>query len=358
MNITFLIGNGFDLGVGMKSKFSHYFPIYIEESKNKKTSLRGLADNISMNEDKWSYFEKQLGEYTTNFTSDNKLNFRNQLRDFERSFVDYLKKEEQLLSFENHKDISNQMISALTTFYLNGNLHTASSNMVKKLYESNRGQHHRYNFISFNYTSVLDNCLITIENKHVKKRQVGTYTYNDIIGEIVHVHGNCDNFPITGVNDVSQIKNEELAKDDKFVRYLVKPMINNRLRMNYDLESSRLIANSSIVCIYGMALGETDKKWWDKILSWLNSNSDHQLIIFDYDENYTTTSQFDWLDKEDSILEKLQAYSSNKDINIDKLRERIHISVNKNIFEMNLKMDVGEIKDLIYTSEEVIENVG
>lgn len=60
MNITFLIGNGFDVGMGLKSKFSDYFPIYIEESKEKDNSIKALADDIEINRAEWSYFEKKL----------------------------------------------------------------------------------------------------------------------------------------------------------------------------------------------------------------------------------------------------------------------------------------------------------
>lgn len=40
MNITFFIGNGFDVGMGLHSKFSDYFPRYIEESANKNKIIR------------------------------------------------------------------------------------------------------------------------------------------------------------------------------------------------------------------------------------------------------------------------------------------------------------------------------
>lgn len=36
MNITFLIGNGFDVGMGMKSRFSDFFPKYCADSIDKE----------------------------------------------------------------------------------------------------------------------------------------------------------------------------------------------------------------------------------------------------------------------------------------------------------------------------------
>ena len=51
MNITFLIGNGFDVGLGMKSRFKDFFPIYKEKSQNKEPRIKYLSDSIEGNYD-------------------------------------------------------------------------------------------------------------------------------------------------------------------------------------------------------------------------------------------------------------------------------------------------------------------
>lgn len=53
MNITFLIGNGFDVGMGMKSRFSDFFPKYCAESVDKEESLRALSKDIEEHQDDW-----------------------------------------------------------------------------------------------------------------------------------------------------------------------------------------------------------------------------------------------------------------------------------------------------------------
>ena len=58
-----------------------------------------------------------------------------------------------------------------------------------------------------------------------------------------------------------------------------------------------------------------------------------------------------WLDKEDAILEQLAAYNKNKGISVEKLKNRIHIAVHKNIFSMPLT----EKNDQIY--EEAIKQL-
>ncbi len=336
MNVTFLIGNGFDIGMGMHSKFSDYFPIYIMQSKNKKVSLKGLADHIADHEENWSYFERQLGIYTNEFILETKKLFTEQVKDFEKGFMTYLKEQERNLSFDNSQKIAHTMIDALLTYYSDCNLPIQSVKDIEKIYDKYKNENIVYNFINFNYTSVLKKCLDTIPQKIVSKRTDSNIEHIDKIGQIVHVHGSCDRYPIMGVNDNSQISNKELANDDKFTRYIVKPSLNKRLRQNNDINADNLISESTIICIYGMSLGETDKYWWNKILAWLHNNPNRQLIIFDYDEHFTMSTQFDRIEKEDSIVDKLAEYNDNNIVNVEKLRSRIHIAVHKNIFQMKL----------------------
>ena len=67
LNITFLIGNGFDIGMGMKSRFKDFFPIYELLSKNKEPEIKQLSDEIDGNHETWADFEAKLGEYTLKF---------------------------------------------------------------------------------------------------------------------------------------------------------------------------------------------------------------------------------------------------------------------------------------------------
>ena len=113
MNITFLIGNGFDVGLGMKSRFKDFFPIYKEKSQNKEPRIKQLSDNIEGNYDTWADFENALGEYTLKFTQENKQNFIDQIKDFETEFIAYLKWQESTLSFKDTDRIANIVLEAL-----------------------------------------------------------------------------------------------------------------------------------------------------------------------------------------------------------------------------------------------------
>lgn len=334
MNITFMIGNGFDVGLGLPSKCKDFFPTYVKDSKNKAPEIKQLSERIHANHKTWVDFETQMGQYTHEFGAPNKHQYSLQLRDFETAFIQYLKREERNLSFDDTDEIRKMMITALTSFYSLDNLRYGSNNAITNVFQNHKNEEHRYNFISFNYTDLLEKCLSTLPKGVVKARST---TMNDKVDSIVHVHGISDNAPIMGVNDVSQIANKELAKDERFVRYIVKPMLNSVHRTDHDARATNLISSSQIICVYGMALGATDKLWWGRVLTWLNGASERQLVIFDYDPDFVTASQFDWIDKEDAIIDRLAPYVSDSKIDVEKLRPRIHIAVHKNIFEMNLR---------------------
>ena len=336
MNITFLIGNGFDIGVGMKSKFKDFFPIYKDKSVKKPDYIRQLSENIEGNYGTWANFEKELGVYTANFDKKTKQHFIQQIKDFEKEFISYLKEQEELLIFD--KEVIEPIIQdAPFSYYSENNLPQTSSEKIANIYAQHRSEQYVYKFINFNYTSVLEKCLNAIPKRIVHNGKYCNYSRTEIIGDVIHIHGYKDTYPIIGVNDVSQIKNTELANDTAFARRIVKPLVNQYLRNKNDANATSAIEHSRIICVYGMSLGDTDKKWWDKIIQWLAGDSSRDLVIFDYDENYSTETQFDWLDKEDAIIERLSAFCSDNRIKVENLRSRIHIAIHKNIFGIKLK---------------------
>lgn len=334
MNVTFLIGNGFDIGMGLNSRFKDFFPIYQIKSNNKPDRIKMLSRAIEGDYETWADFETALGKYTLEFTSETKQDFIDQLRDFENDFMEYLESQEDMLSFDSTTQISATMTEALKRYYGNGNFAFESQLAIERIYSTRNSENHTYNFVNFNYTNVLEKCLDTIPQKVVNRRKHNDVEKVDKIGKVIHVHGKSGSYPIIGVNDVGQIENKELAKDTRFTRFIVKPSLNQMLRLGNDTAATEIINQSTIICVYGMSMGATDKKWWAHILSWLDASGDRQLVVFDHDDTYTSSNQFGWLEKENSYMDKLSTYSNMSDI--EKLRSRIHIAVHKNIFEMDI----------------------
>lgn len=101
MNITFLIGNGFDLACGLKTRYVDVYKKYCEtESPNE--NIRNFKKSILQDKDiNWTDFEMALpkwGEKLNNFS-----NFQECILDFTVFLDDYLKEQELLIDFEKTK---------------------------------------------------------------------------------------------------------------------------------------------------------------------------------------------------------------------------------------------------------------
>ena len=87
---------------------------------------------------------------------------------------------------------------------------------------------------------------------------------------------------ILGVNDSSQINNEELCNEPGFLNVFVKEKMNKGIgELNVE-KAEEILGKSIIVAIYGMSIGDTDKYWWEAIGDWLMKSPDHLLVIYHY----------------------------------------------------------------------------
>ena len=355
MNVTFLIGNGFDLGVGLKSRFSDFFPEYKKRSVNKEKRIKALSQNIAEDYGNWADFESMLGEYTSEFTDETKKDFLDQVRDFEREFSNYLKEQEEGLFFDNAEEIAEVMRNGLCNFYSSDVLPVVSHNVLKNSFANHQTENHIYNFIVFNYTSVFEKCVNLIPNGVVRTRKTPSGEKTDSIKSVVYVHGRIGDYPLMGVNDVTQIKNQELAKDKRFVQYITKPLLNSAHRLDRDANATQVIQESTVVCVYGMSLGKTDKKWWQVLIQWLKSSPARHLVVFLHDQEFSTNDQFGRIEKENELIDKLAGYASG--VNVEALHPRIHIAINKNIFETKINNYFSHLLQLMHEQKNQKEEV-
>ena len=159
MNILFLIGNGFDINVGLNTRFRDVLKSYLKES-NEDPRIQKLKKDIDRNFENWADFEKQMGVYTENFTLETIDDYCFCIKNFKEFLIKHLKKEEERIDYEDkEKDIVDAFNVSISTFY-NG-LTNNSKNILMGLIQTakNRNEPPVYNFISFNYTNVLDRCI-------------------------------------------------------------------------------------------------------------------------------------------------------------------------------------------------------
>lgn len=348
-NISFLIGNGFDINIGLKTKFTDVKKEYLKlDSKDPR--INNFKEVLKRDHENWSDFETAMGKYTEKFNRDNKEVYIFQIESFLEVLINKFEKEEARIDYTGNKDhIYLVFKESLTEFY---NYLSEKSKLILRPFirAINDTQEYIYNFIIFNYTNVLEKCLENIksENGKLNLRTIPIHNIShqvkDKIGKILHVHGTLQENPILGVDNKEQILNSELADDKEFQWDIIKTKINEELEENYDIEAKNIISNSSIICIFGMSIGITDKTWWSNIFEWLKTEQNRHLVIFYYSDNKTKIPSM-----------KIKHKYKIKDIFFDvvgiddvhereKYYKRIHIAKNNgNMFKFNLLSPKKEI---------------
>lgn len=338
MNITFVLGNGFDIQLGLQSRYSDFLQEYVKIIPDDNDNIKEFKNYLSQKttQELWSDAEKAMGAYLGQYSDATIEVYNERVLDFESSMVKYLKRQQERCSFSDSNQIATRFKNFL--FKTFGDALTYR----KKDLDVNRNTSNSYHFISFNYTNLLEGirkCCIT-ENTTIRKRNFQGSTYTDTWGSIIHVHGMLDDQIIMGVNDESQLDLSGGITLTEALRWeLIKPTLNHDSGNDFDLPARKTISNSDIIAIYGVSYGDTDKLWWKEIANWLKKNSQHKLVAFMRDKPGQFDPVLPWtgLDyekkKRREILKKLHIEESSP--NFEALIEQVYIVLNTT--RLNLK---------------------
>nr|WP_326214440.1 AbiH family protein [uncultured Oscillibacter sp.] len=281
MNITFLIGNGFDRNLGLNTTYSDF----VKDYKNLKADNNILADfrrHIKENQELWSAAELALGHYTGELRSGQGKAFSECQIDFCNQLAAYLKKQESRIEYASSEEAIVKAFSHLNN--LIQSFPTQEKNVLNTIYQKYISEGISFRFICYNYTRTLDECIALVKKKssYVGMHKNGSITLNHTLGRICHVHGTVETEMVFGVNDESQIDNLDLfdcENGDIYKNMLIKRNANASYQEYTDEEAAKLISESQIIYVYGMSIGETDNLWWDRICAWLDSSNMHHLIL-------------------------------------------------------------------------------
>lgn len=145
---------------------------------------------------------------------------------------------------------------------------------------------------------------------------------------------------VLGLNDESQICNEQLKDDLTLHETIVKPKVNELLGESRTDKVKHFIDESRYVCVFGLSLGETDKIWWEYIGQWLQGDQNHRLVLFVLEKTPSRTIAMQ------EILRKRkwqELFLKKAGIENENVKNRIIIIENSDIFTMeNVKLKVLE----------------
>lgn len=335
MNITFLIGNGFDIGLGMPTRYEDFYKEYckvpIKESGDTDNIIEFKKMLISCNDNKdkkiidWADFEKAFGEHSSDLKIERKTDYLARFEDFAEKFNAYLETVESCTDCSNTAEIGKIMDNAVKKYKHIRKEDEDALDVHRAKFNNDR----TYNFVCFNYTKTLDSCINAL-------REVLKKENSRNIGSVVHIHGFIEDNMILGVNDPSQITDPTLSEDEEVIRELVKPNQNKNSRTGYENAFKTVINKSDLICVYGMSLGETDKKWWDLISTWLSKSDRRVLVILKHENNYSPRFPH----RQDRIIRPIQerflSFSTLSNEEKQKISEQIYIGINNDVFSIPL----------------------
>lgn len=330
MNITFMIGNGFDINLGLSTRYSDFIEVYRNIQSNDDVVIQKFKKEIiDCNLPLWSNAELAFGQQTSFISDDFTVeNYSKCHSDFCRALAKYLKDEQKklVLSKENAQIMADIFSKAVN--HLSIGFRAIPSDSIQSLISSYNEL--MFHFIDFNYTNTLDRiCSET-------NRLIGWGShknYKNTMGQLVHAHGTVDKDMVLGVSDETQIANLKCFKayDEYYLAQLIKSQTDLINEENTYNQTLKILDSSNLIYVYGMSLGETDKFWWERICKLLVMKETLRVIIHSYDAPEDDLLRFDIRRYQDAQRNKLFELGNISDEIRNKIQGRVHIT-GANIF--------------------------
>lgn len=331
---TFIIGNGFDINLGMKTKYSDMYEGYIKTPSQTKV-IESFKNELRNQQpfDKWSDFEMAMAEYAKTLSSEKEL--IECVRDFKSYMVnhlnnEYLKLEQMIKNFKSYREPVKELNESIRGFY-----RKLIPNTVNEIDNLLADTNVNYHFLTFNYT-------FSSELFFAIKQQ-----YEQIsLAKPIHIHGTLANDVVLGIDNVEQIEDLPYTLTTRGRRSFVKTVFNGDFDRSRVEKAKQIIKQSSVICVYGWSMGESDQFWVDLLREWITTDPRHHLVCYQYGTKKYQKCNFD---------EIMDAEDEQKEIILDKLGlsdwsllPQIHIPIGENIF----KFGKVESEDQIIQAEQ------
>ena len=337
MKITFMIGNGFDLNIGLKTRYKDFILEYLKID-TEDAVLRKFKQDIDKDIDLWSNAELAFGQYTNEFSCEKKevVSFINCHENFCEKLAEYLENQEKRIDYAVLKD---NLTTGFTQCVKNimGGFRTGQRDIIQESMDMVDGGI-QYNFISFNYTRVLDKC---VEYAKLKTGALGSRRYKGIvqansIGKIIHVHGYTNRDMVLGLNDEKQIANMKLFENEypEYLAQIIKRKTNQMNEEYVDRRVCELLESSDLIYIYGMSVGDTDAIWWNRICDLLSKKANLRIILHCFNAPQESLFRTKYIAYERKMREKMIRFSEFDEEKNNEISQRIHIATNNIFYEI------------------------
>ena len=316
MDVLLILGNGFDLNLGLPTAYSHFYDYYLnkphlnsQQGSVLKQSLSEWKNNAASsikNIINWSDLELGLGEVSLKYSMVN--SYLDDFDDISLELTNYLQIVKKL-EIKNIEKIANAFIDDILRVALLTDLDSFISDNYKKTKESVFSGYLDFkpsnemseflnstsnlslsalniDVMTFNYTNTAERIFKTIQQLAFPKNKIS-------LGKILHIHQDLGEAGIVlGVNSINQIANEDFRSLYPINYGIVKPNLVAEYAAGTDVECINAISKADVIIFFGVSLGMTDSIWWKRIGN-LVSGSNKRIIYCPYErkEDFAYTSR-------------------------------------------------------------------
>ena len=322
MNVLFLLGNGFDLQLGLKTRYEHFYEYYKKQPSTNQlvADVKGQINDYLNGKDSdlpsvnWADLELALGQYTSVLQSYDDL--RTVFLNINTELMKYLKQQERMFTRDE------ALLSKIRQDFCEPEKYLSINQ--KRKYQDLIDGTTGLSILTLNYTHLPK---IVFDKKTPPNNSKGGSTN---LAGITHIHGDLDMQNVfLGVNDPSQIANAALRDLLPCQRMLVKPSANNMIdnqRMNH---MRSMINNAKVIVIYGASLGDSDLLWREMLKKKVEGLNTYFLIV-EYKDGLNNV--WDQSDEEDKARETFLRKLGIEDIS--KYQNNVFVAVTKSMFNI------------------------
>ena len=332
MNVTFIIGNGFDINMNMHTKYEHFYQ-YLCRHRDEYSDNMIFPYIMSALEQKeqsgdlgtWCDYEYQLGKLLSLVSPCDKDKYIHSKLRLDDALADYLMSENQRISVRDSSQLGSQAYDKLSHFYKEMN------HQYRDEYAAYSEDVH-FGFINMNYTNVLDQIVSAICEDPSKR---------NCVSMPFHVHGDLLDGFVVGVDNINQLDNEKLQEDELLHNAMIKRTMNAALGSRRTETGKDMIMHSRYVCAYGASLGKTDRFWRQTIVEWLKKDERNRFVFYKYEkkQHIGAGSRAYWVNTViHEFLSDMWLTGDEK----DQLKEQIIVIFNAKVFDLKSYFEYGE----------------
>lgn len=313
MNVLLILGNGFDLNLGLPTAYSHFYQYYLEEGsysmqgKFLKESLYNWKNYSDTNEHEiidWVDLELALGKVSEKYNSPK--DYLADIDHISEELTKYLRAVEQLPIRSLEKVAKHfiddvlkvSLLTEISQFSDDNRTNAAHDfvgyfdpNPTKGLRSFLNNSTFNQSFLkldimTFNYTN-------TVERIFEELKRNDSFSKKISLGSILHVHQDLgEEGVILGVDSVNQITNSAFHSTYSIFNGIVKPNLLKEYASGIDTQCISTIEEADVIILFGVSMGLSDASWWRNLGRIVKGNG-KRIIYCPYEspEDFVYTSR-------------------------------------------------------------------